>query len=787
MKLDTNIKFNDAVISCKNLTTKSDFEKAGVKHDFIRKKLKEVFGKDECYLIIAAANNAGLRPDTSSPRKLNVSDEIDKVCDGFFGGEQNINYYLNVERYETEEKAKPKPVISACDAHSFNDIDNYLGKKVVKKNKQTNKDETIKNITWIKADPTFEGLKQITYEPELRVGFSIDNPEKKSNYQVIDKLEINYHDIYNKSIELNSYLNSIIGGRSTGKSILLASIAKKLKTDAPITFEDKKGYDNYIDEISELLKIIWKDGVENNEREIEYFHQGYMYDIARDEYEKDKLIQKILKNKGKERILYNYDKSISENRKKISNLVNDYFQLHDEISEKKLQASDKGDKKGIEDEIKRLSTELNKLTTIKIIDEEKKKYYLLKDKIDKANQQKANLQEDNKIIDSLIEINLFKESISYDITSVSETNKNVIETIFKSLKEEFTTKWKSEINHQKTLIGKNLLQIQSELETTLKDTTYIKVSKAFNESAQFSELDDKISKEKKKLHEITSILSEIEELEKQNASNKKSLKLSFNDFFVKSEEIISKLSDSVDDLRIKSKLIEQSNRCLSFLKSSLNQNSKNNQIYLSGAYVIMGKPSLSEFVFQIFEDLISNKLKLKGEFDNRKFSNNLLSENYYKISYDLIYDGDNFEQMSEGKKAFVILKLLLDFSNKECPILIDQPEDDLDNRAIYTELAKYLRKMKIERQIILVTHNPNIVVGADSELVIVANQQGIKNKNTDENKKFQYVTGSIENTRIKDDEIKSILDSQGIREHVCDILEGGTTAFINRERKYAIK
>jgi len=138
LKLDTNIKFNDAVISCKNLTTKSDFEKAGVKHDFIRKKLKEVFGKDECYLIIAAANNAGLRPDTSSPRKLNVSDEIDKVCDGFFGGEQNINYYLNVERYETEEKAKPKPVISACDAHSFNDIDNYLGKKSSKKiNKQT--------------------------------------------------------------------------------------------------------------------------------------------------------------------------------------------------------------------------------------------------------------------------------------------------------------------------------------------------------------------------------------------------------------------------------------------------------------------------------------------------------------------------------------------------------------------------------------------------------------------------------------------------------------------------
>jgi hypothetical protein len=46
--------------------------------------------------------------------------------------------------------------------------------------------------------------------------------------------------------------------------------------------------------------------------------------------------------------------------------------------------------------------------------------------------------------------------------------------------------------------------------------------------------------------------------------------------------------------------------------------------------------------------------------------------------------------MSDGKKAFVILKLLLEFSDKECPILIDQPEDSLDNRAIYNELVRKL-------------------------------------------------------------------------------------------------
>ena len=143
--------------------------------------------------------------------------------------------------------------------------------------------------------------------------------------------------------------------------------------------------------------------------------------------------------------------------------------------------------------------------------------------------------------------------------------------------------------------------------------------------------------------------------------------------------------------------------------------------------------------------------------------------------------------MSPGKRSFVILKLLLDFSDKKCPILIDQPEDNLDNRAIYNELVKYIKKKKRERQIILVTHNPNIVVGADSEEIIVANQNG-KNSPNDNNIKFQYVFGSIENSkqRISSNEL-SLLNQCGIREHVCDILEGGEDAFRDRENKYGFR
>lgn len=133
--------------------------------------------------------------------------------------------------------------------------------------------------------------------------------------------------------------------------------------------------------------------------------------------------------------------------------------------------------------------------------------------------------------------------------------------------------------------------------------------------------------------------------------------------------------------------------------------------------------------------------------------------------------------------GFVILKMLLDFSKNEYPILIDQPEDDLDNRAIFEELVKYLRAKKLNRQIILVTHNPNVVVGADAEEIIVANQEGIGNSNP-ENIKFAYKCGALENSFKTGN--SEILLSCGIREHVCELLEGGNKAFRLREKKYQL-
>lgn len=151
-------------------------------------------------------------------------------------------------------------------------------------------------------------------------------------------------------------------------------------------------------------------------------------------------------------------------------------------------------------------------------------------------------------------------------------------------------------------------------------------------------------------------------------------------------------------------------------------------------------------------------------------------------------DNDPINQMSPGKKALVLLKLLISLQDSQCPILIDQPEDDLDNRSVFYDLIPFIRKKKVERQIIVVTHNANVVVSGDAECIIVANQNGANSPN--DHWRFEYRSGSIENNQkvvsSSGDEVLGILYSRSIQEHICDILEGGAQAFDLRKRKYRI-
>jgi hypothetical protein len=135
-RLPSNIKQNDAIINCNNLNN-VQINTAAITCEQLQDCLKNKFGSRICYIIGAAANHGGLRP-IKSPRKMNISDNIERYCNFLFGNNQNKEYYLRTNRYENGEKYIPKPVICGSDSHSFQDLEEKLGR--------TN------GFSWIKAN-----------------------------------------------------------------------------------------------------------------------------------------------------------------------------------------------------------------------------------------------------------------------------------------------------------------------------------------------------------------------------------------------------------------------------------------------------------------------------------------------------------------------------------------------------------------------------------------------------------------------------------------------------------
>lgn len=157
--------------------------------------------------------------------------------------------------------------------------------------------------------------------------------------------------------------------------------------------------------------------------------------------------------------------------------------------------------------------------------------------------------------------------------------------------------------------------------------------------------------------------------------------------------------------------------------------------------------------------------------DNREWASSiskwLHSTSHIDVSYGLQYDGVDIERLSPGTRGIVLLLLYLAIDEEDDrPLIIDQPEENLDPQSIYDELVGRFRVAKNRRQIIIVTHNANLVVNTDADQVIVATAGQHR---PGELPLITYESGGLENPLI--------------RKRVCDILEGGERAFKARARR----
>ena len=122
---------------------------------------------------------------------------------------------------------------------------------------------------------------------------------------------------------------------------------------------------------------------------------------------------------------------------------------------------------------------------------------------------------------------------------------------------------------------------------------------------------------------------------------------------------------------------------------------------------------------------------------------------------------ENISKMSPGTQTNILMEYIVSKDTK-LPLLIDQPEDNIDNETIYTKLTTWFRKLRLKRQVIVVTHDANVVINADADNVIIANKKSDNN--------FTYDYGALEYGDILN--------------RISVILDGGVEAVERRLKKY---
>ena len=160
-----------------------------------------------------------------------------------------------------------------------------------------------------------------------------------------------------------------------------------------------------------------------------------------------------------------------------------------------------------------------------------------------------------------------------------------------------------------------------------------------------------------------------------------------------------------------------------------------------------------------FNNYLKREFNRKPELLDRVLA--WFPEDGLSVEYSRLGDGTDFRpitQASAGQRSAAMLAFLL--AHGEEPLVLDQPEDDLDNHLIYDLVVRQIRENKLRRQIIVVTHNPNVVVNGDAEMLHVLDFRG---------QCFISQKGSLQ--------------EEAIREEVCRVMEGGREAFERRYRR----
>ena len=624
------------------------------------------------------------------------------------------------------------------------------------------------------GDYNFEAVKFALQDKDFRV--KKEKPIIENGYIKSISFDGSSCKLDGQTIEFSSSMNNLVGVRGAGKS----SIIEAIRYGLDLPFGNNSIDISYKNELVKQLlgsagkitiKIKNSDGKEftvdrvfNHALEIKldgelknlntslilkkplYFGQKDLSNY-RDDFEND-LISKLIGDKTKdiEQKIETKKQEIRiqlENIKKYDNLENKKEEVNQKIEELNLKIEE-FKKHNIEEKLKK---------QIEFDKDNSNFTNIIKDLQDFRNDVNSFLSsyEDGKFFDNLknyqstenqdIFNELYKiiDRSKQNFLDISNQLKQLLDT-FKNINTVNTT-----FKDRYKAFNDEFLKIQREinLPNNLRADDFINYTKMLNsQKLMKNEIEKSFEKKLDNDNNLKKLLSELNEL--------------YREEFKIIDEEVQKINESQESISIKSEFKANKNEFDKFLRNIFGGSGlmKNDYDMLTSNYV---DPIA---IYEDFENISlgGNKLLLFRE----RFKDSLASMLTYKVpnKIDIFYNGKELAKHSLGQRASALIIFILTQKDNDV-IIIDQPEDDLDNQTIYKEVIKELIKLKSKTQFIFATHNANIPVLGDCEQIVVCDY---------EEKKINIEMGSI--------------DNHNIQQKIINIMEGGKDAFNKRREIY---
>lgn len=672
--------------------------------------------------------------------------------------------------------------------------------------------------SWIKMDenPDIEGLRQaFMFSDRNANSFEYEAVPYSEPSLWIKSIAIQNTTITKKDnvfrIEFSPSLTTIIGGRGSGKSSILRFLRGVFDRNADIN-----GLEEILEEQRNFFKLCDNDGIgvlkEDSKIIVEFVRDEILYRITFVKRERERTIEKYNpETKGFELVtdeffidffefeqysqkqIFALAQKPNELRNRIDSAIPEIAGIQEErlqiesdfnqkVATRKALAQSIVAKSKLMTEIKDLENKIQLLQQsgiselLKNNQSLKRQYNALKAFFQKLRDFQTELTKSVELYDILpaFKDELFDEPYRNEIRNVLD---GLIESIThqKEVQQQILASIELAITKGKDAIGKSQfwadLKSNQELFNTKKNELETKGVTDLSDFAKYTTLIEQKQKElseiSQKERELTRVDEEINNLLALSLQKRKLITDKRSDFIssFNSEKIkISiKLFGDKKDFVYRLRLILQ--RQAGFDKGI---DVLVNKIF-SGLDVENNLKSVKNILLDIYKDsYVGNEFD--GHFIN--LIKGLTQEQINNI--ELLYPEDEIEMTyknasghfkplsvaSAGQKTTAILTFILSFGT--APLVLDQPEDDLDNHLVYSLIVDKIKEIKQRRQVIVVTHNANIPVNGDAEYII-------------------SMSSDTHNLKIQ---AEGTIERENVKQEICEVMEGGIDAFRTRARRY---